>query len=117
MSLRDGVCVCHSMPMYMDELRDVFGSLQGLTIVILVRFEDVSSVEMVSFPDKSDGKDLRLLCCSCHSVKKDVQSWIKSCRIRYERKHGRMKPFKYAICPEYGGRGSSALSPPIFSDR
>lgn len=98
----DGVCVSHSMPLYMDELRDVWKSA-------VERYRDVRKGIKCYHPskwfpfDKSDGKDLR--CYVAAAVRKlDVQSWIKSCRIKYERKHGHMKPFKYAICPEYGGR-------------
>lgn len=99
---KDGVCVCHSMPMYMDELREVWKSTEAYYRDSRKGLKMYHPSKWYPF-DKSDGKDLR--CYVAAAIrKKDVQSWLKSCRIRYERKHGRMKPFKYAICPEYGGR-------------
>lgn len=36
--------------------------------------------------------------------RKDVQNWLKRCRIHFERKLGRKLDFAYSICSEYGCR-------------
>ena len=36
--------------------------------------------------------------------RKDVQNWLKRCRVYFERKEGRKLDFSYSICSEYGSR-------------
>lgn len=36
--------------------------------------------------------------------RKDIQNWLKRCRVYFERKEGRTLDFSYSICSEYGPR-------------
>lgn len=36
--------------------------------------------------------------------RKDVQGWLKRCRVHFERKLGRKLDFSYSVCSEYGER-------------